>query len=284
MTVGTALEYARIWASFERFAAASGTLSVGGTDARLCRAFATAPTKGGLAPSTSTSRFRLTVVRDAFIALMTAGAVGIDPTKGLHVSQAVQMRKPAPLAPKEVVRLRASGRLSPRDHLRPATVELALAGGSHAEIAQVVVADVDLRQGHVRIGDRQVILDPFAISTLAARIAACRLSARRSRSPWQPASVSVGLSRALDTYPATSIAPSISSNLRRALNCAGLSGTGVRPASIREYAANRAYALTGRVESVAELLGLTSLDVARGFIDPAWQALYAEEMRAHARH
>ena len=61
---------------------------------------------------------------------------------------------------------------------------------------------------------------------------------------------------------------------------AGLARTGLRPASVREYAANRHYALTGRVEAVAEFLGLASLDVARGFIHPAWQEQFAEKVRA----
>jgi hypothetical protein len=64
------------------------------------------------------------------------------------------------------------------------------------------------------------------------------------------------------------------------MNSAGLTRPGLRPASVREYAANRRYALSERVEDVATFLGLESLDVARGFIDPAWQHLYGKEVRA----
>lgn len=89
----------------------------------------------------------------------------------------------------------------------------------------------------------------------------------------------MALARPLAAYPDTSVAPSISSNLSRAMNRAGLTRPGLRPASVREYAANLRYALTERIEDVATFLGLESLDVARGFIDPTWQDLYAEEVR-----
>jgi hypothetical protein len=59
----------------------------------------------------------------------------------------------------------------------------------------------------------------------------------------------------------------------------GIARPGLRPASLREYAANQEYARHGRVEDVATLLGLHSLDAARGLIDEEWQRRYAEEVR-----
>lgn len=279
VTPGTAARYARIFASFERFITASGCGGLAAIEPQVCRAFVNAP-RGSQPPAKSTSRLRLAVVRDAYLALRLLNIVPSDPTAGLRVVQPEQARRPIPLTPAEAARLRSAGRMSPRDHIRPATVELALGGGSHPEVAKTVVTDVNLIDGRVRLGSRSIDLEPFAITTLAARIASCRLMASRHGRPWNPDITSIALSRPLDTYPETSVAPGISSNLSRAMNRAGLTRTGLRPASVREYAANRRYALSERVEDVATFLGLESLDVARGYIDPEWQQLYGREVRA----
>ena len=279
MAAGTAARYARIFASFRRFITARGYDTLAAVDPQTCRTFVNA-SRGGQPPAKSTSRLRLTVVREAFLALRLLNVASVDPTAGLRVVQPEQPRHPIPLTPAEAARLRSAGRISPRDHIRPATVELALAGGSHPEVATTVVTDVDLIDGRVRLGSRSIDLEPFAITTLVARIASCRLMASRRGRSWNPDITSIALSRPLDAYPETSVAPSISSNLSRAMSSAGLTRPGLRPASVREYAANRRYALSERVEDVATFLGLESLDVARGFIDPAWQHLYGKEVRA----
>lgn len=279
MTAGTAARYVRVFAAFQRFVRAHGLSNLNAVDSALCEAFVYATRPGGHRPAVATARFRLTVIRDALAALGSTDDKFGDPTAGLRVHQVAQKRAVNPLTPGEVARLRTSGRLSPRDHLRPAAVELALVGGSHVELAAAVVADVDLRAGVVKLGSRPTIVDAFATTTLAGRVAACRRAARRGRRPWDPAITALALARPLSTYPATSVAPSISSSLGRAMASAGLSRPGIRPASLREYAANRQYAVTGRVESVAEQLGLDSLDVARGYVDEDWQLRYGDEVR-----
>lgn len=276
MRPATVARYERVFLAFCRFTSAHGITHLSTVNGHLCAAFVHAPRTGGMPPAASTSRFRLTVVRDAFRGLRQAHIVEFDPTMHLSVRQSPQGRTPVPLLPSEVIRLQSSCRTSPRDHLRPTIVELALAGGTHTEIASAVVADLDLGRPRVRLGSRWLDLDPLATATLAARVAACRRAARRSVQPWDAAVAALALRRPLETYPATSIAPSISSNLTRGMAAAGLSRPGLRPASLREFAANREYARTGRIEDVALLLGLDSLDVARKFIDPTWQRKYAE--------
>jgi hypothetical protein len=81
-------------------------------------------------------------------------------------------------------------------------------------------------------------------------------------------------------YPPNSVAAGVSVNLSRALASAGVTRKGVRPASLREYAANRTYAISGGVEEVAELLGVTSLDTAARFVDPVWQDQWGEVVRS----
>ena len=83
-------------------------------------------------------------------------------------------------------------------------------------------------------------------------------------------------------YRPQSVAPTVSMNLSRALRAAGITRCGARPRSLREYAANRVYSHTGRVEDVAGQLGLRSLDTALrfgpsrmaravGWGDPRWR-------------
>lgn len=77
--------------------------------------------------------------------------------------------------------------------------------------------------------------------------------------------------RPVSAYPAESVAPTVSMNLSRGLKRAGITRVGVRPRSCREYAANAAYARTGRVEDVARHLGMASLDAAYRLLDEGWQ-------------
>lgn len=276
MTSGSVARYQRVFAAFNRFATAHGCGEMADVDTQLCRGFVFAAQRSGAPPSASTSRFRLTVLRDAYKAL---GIAAEDPTVELRVVQIPQFRNLVPLTPTEAARLRSSARTSPRDHLRPAAVELALLGGSHQEVARVIVSDVDLATESALLGSRRMDLDPTAASVLAARVAACRRAARRRDVTWEPNRVAIALSRPLNTYPETSIAPGISSSLSRALAKAGITRPGVRASSIREYAANRKYALTQRVEDVAAMLGLDSLDAAMSYIDLAWQDQYGDEVR-----
>jgi len=72
----------------------------------------------------------------------------------------------------------------------------------------------------------------------------------------------------------------VSDNLGRALRYAGISRSGVRPKSVREYAANTVYAKTQRIEAVAEQLGLSSYDTAARLIDRSWQEMWGQTIRA----
>jgi hypothetical protein len=86
----------------------------------------------------------------------------------------------------------------------------------------------------------------------------------------------------LSVYPPSSVAPSVSMSLSRALHRAGITRAGVRPRSVREFAANRTYARTRRVEDVAQQLGLLSLDTAAHFVDHKWQDRWGDLIRARA--
>ncbi len=199
-----------------------------------------------------------------------------NPTLGLRVDQQPSLVSPRPLTPGEALRLFSAGQLFPTDTLRPACVALALTGATHAEVARAVVADADLEAGVVRLGcgtrfERTVDLNVAANVSLRARVRSQRLEWRRRKRSWDPELVPLAMHRPVSAYRADVVAPTVSMNLSRAMKRAGVTREGVRPRSFREYAANAVYARTGRVEDVAEVLGIVSLDAAYGLIDWEWQ-------------
>jgi hypothetical protein len=74
-------------------------------------------------------------------------------------------------------------------------------------------------------------------------------------------------------------ATSVGQKLYQALSLSSITRPGVTPSSLQDYAANRCYALTNRVEDVARLLGLASLDHAMRTIDLAWQDTFGDTIR-----
>lgn len=282
MARSSAGRYAQVFGFFGRFLESSGHTHLLGVDTATCRAFIYAG-RSGNNPASATSRLRLTVVRGAFETLKGHGLIAVNPTDGLAVWHPKSVRSLAPLTPAEAMRLRHAGRVNPRDSLRPATVELGLLGASHELIGRVTEDHVDLAKERVKVVQAWHALDPWAVNVMRLRLAACRRNADRARRGWDPAQEAIALTRPASSYPATSIGPTIATNLARAMDAAGLTRDGLRPSSLREYAANRAYAQTSRIEDVAELLGLSSLDSATRFIDPAWQATYGEQVRDSER-
>jgi len=113
---------------------------------------------------------------------------------------------------------------------------------------------------------------------LTRRLAHLRRTSRAKKLDWDPALVPLVLNRSADSYPVNSVAPTVSENLARALRHAGVSRAGVGPRSLREYAANATLATTGRIEAVAQQLGLSSYDAAARLIDPAWQKHWGEAL------
>lgn len=207
-----------------------------------------------------------------------------NPTRELMVAMTSTTERPHPLSPSEVSRLRTACRLRPSDTVRPVAVELALGGLTHAEIAACVFEDLSpgfltVTAGVSESTRRSVPVAERDRQIFAARERAQRRTWRRRGTGWDSATVPVALARPLHSYPAESISPSISSNLSRAMHAAGIPRGTARPRSLREYAANRHYALTSRIEDVAARLGLGSYDVARNLICPDWQDRWGRSVR-----
>lgn len=281
---GSAARYGQVFGAFCRYAETSGVGSPEAVSTVLCRRFIDAPLRGGVAPCSATSRLRLTVLRSAFTIMASAGAVSQNPTLDLKVRHTPGPRAPNPLTLPEATRVILAGRASPQDSLRPATTALALLGATHAEIARAVVDDLDEDAATLRLGgdgDSRRVHVPSALGALLAfRTADQRCAWRRRGWAWEPAEVPLALTRPVSNYPINSVAPTVSENLGRALRYAGVNRSGVRPKSVREYAANAVYARTQRIEAVAVHLGMSSLDTAARLIHPAWQERWGAAVRA----
>ena len=276
---------------FARFAVAHGVLTASGIDRPLCAGFVLAGIAGqgatdgrrGRPPAPQTSQIRLIALRGLWAAAVQEGLCkGDEPTLGLQIRRC-PARDLNPLTPPEVSALRLRGRCTAEDTLRPVQVELALAGASQVEIANVRVADVDLGAWRVNLlsrrdGARQVHLEGLARPAVRARLAQLSRTYRSSLGPLS--SHPLALDHPVDHYAAGSLSPMVASSLRRALDAALITRLGVSPISILQYAANAAYAVTGRVEDVADLLGRRSLDAAARLVAPHWQAAWAEHVRA----
>lgn len=276
----SAARYDQVFGAFSRYAEMSRVRSPETVTTVLCRAFIEAPLRGGAAPCAATRHLRLTVLRSAFRALESAGILATNPTLDLRVHREATSRVPIPLTPPEAHRLLLTGRTTLRDTLRPATCALALLGASHAEIAQAVVGDFRAGNAFFRFGQhgasREVAVPAHFQNILGDRAADQERSWRRRGDGWDPQSVPLALDRPADSYPVNSVAPTVSGNLGRALRFAGIHRAGVRPKSVREYAANALYARTQRIEAVAEQLGLSSYDTAARLIDREWQARWGD--------
>ena len=283
----SAARYGQVLGAFCRFVEASGAISPESVTPALCRRFVAAPLGGGSPPCTATSRLRLTVIRSAFEVLVSAGAVGADPTTELRVPHQAGERVATPLTPPEATRLVLAGRVSPRDTVRPATTALALLGAAHAEIAGAVVSAFSQVDGTLVLAGRSarvVAVPPPLFDVLCGRVADQRALWRRRGQPWDPTEVPLALNRVLSSYPVNSVAPTVSDNLGRALRHAGIHRAGVLPKSVREYAANAVYATSQRIEAVAEQLGLSSYDTTARLIDRTWQERWGDTVRAGGRH
>jgi site-specific recombinase XerD len=285
--------YRRHLSVFVRFATAHGVHEVGGVTQRLATAWVNAPisalspgsrARGGQPPSSATRRNRQIALRQVFAVWVQQGWMSSDVLAGTTIKK--DPPRPArPLLPDEAARLRVAGQQSPADSLLPALVALALAGVSGTDISRLKVAaydaharalEVDGRAGRV---PRVVEMDEHGDRVLRVHIKALERAARKRGSAWDPAVVPLALPTAPRTYRTRVDPTAVGQHMYRALQAAGIKRDGVTPGSMQEYAANHCYALTNRVEDVAALLGLKSLDAAMGFIDPAWQQAWAATIR-----
>ena len=285
--------YRRHLEAFVSFAAAHGVEGFHELTASLCLAWirsigvrpgGTTSGRSATAATPSTMRLRRVVLAAATEVWNKDGASLIGVVPDIVVARP-HRGLAAPLTPSEVTLLRRATVAGSRDLTTPAAVAAALAGAAQSEIARLTLSDVDLDDatlhlfGRGRSGARRIRIGPAGLVTFEARLAEVARAARRTGSPGSALDAPLALRRPLDSYSPHAVAPAVASTLSRAMKRAGITRAGVRPGSLRDYAANRTYAITGRVEDVADVVGLASLDRARALVDPDWQAQWADAAR-----
>jgi len=293
ITQGTEELYLRHLETFLGFAAAHGVKDVETLTARVCLAWVEAPIsavspgsrgRAGQRSAPNTRRGRQGVLRAVIAVWADRGWVAPDLMPAKVISKAPALG-PCPLTPAEATRLRMAGQQSAADSLLPAIVAIALAGASGTEIAALMMADYDadaaslLLPGRGGRAQRTVIADVHAARVISTHLAALHRAAKRRTAVLDPAVTPLALPTAPRTHRSHVTATAVGQHLYRALHVAGINRPGVTPGSMQDFAANSCYAVTNRVEDVADLLGLQSLDAARCYIDRDWQHTWADTIR-----
>jgi site-specific recombinase XerC len=259
------LSHSRIvpmWRRFDGFARAHGIERLEDVTPDLARRWVTAPTGTGGKPSVATQHLRRSALRLLFAVLRDAGLMIGDPTLDLKLPRrALSAWRPLTDDEIELCEWNALG----LDGLVRRSVTLALAESAltTTEIALVRSSDVDLEQhvvncsGSDRRAPRRAPLSRWATQQLRRHL---------------PAS-------SADTFVARvggdldSRRTSVINDLNLILRRAHLSAEGdVRIDSIAAWAAQCVLVETGRIESVARFLGLSSLDAAARFVGYDWRA------------
>jgi site-specific recombinase XerD len=285
--------YLRHLGTFLRYAAAhevedlddlTAVLVSGWVDAPISAASPGSRARSGQPSADATRRGRQSVLRQVVGLWADRGWVDPDlvPT---NVISKVAAQLPCPLTPAEAARLRLAGAQSAADTLLPALVAIALTGAANTEIARVNVADYDPDAAQLQLPGRgsdlprAVPLDAHARRVLNAHVRALTKRAARLKIDLDPDTTPLALPTAPRTQRTKVEHTTVGQQLHRALKVAGIRRVGVTPGSMQDYAANQCYALTNRVEDVAALLGLVSLDAAMRSVDPVWQQTWGDTVR-----
>lgn len=234
----------------------------------------------GLPPSVSVQQKRRTVISVVF---RTARQLGLD-ARDLSSFIELEPRSPRawrPLGDDETALLRHVT-AGVHDHrAAPATLALALAGGSVSEIGLVTVGDlalddhlVWLRGSRVNLFARWVPLDEWGQRVVERRLRAIHRSGYDD--PGTPLTYEDRIGPDLVLQPNPTVARSrVSTRLAWLLQAAGLHLLpGVRPKSIREWLGMSVFNETGSVEAVAARLGMPDLALVAELLGYDWRGLY----------
>jgi site-specific recombinase XerC len=228
-------------------------------------AFVLAPSSDGRAPSVASSHLRRSAVRMLFRVLREHGVVEHDPTLDVRLPPRTSLQA-RPLCDDEIAVGRSFSFQTLRDSRQPAAWALAEATVRTSELSQVTIENLDLELGTVRIAGstktqaRIGALTQWGVEALARRV--------ESLGPIAPAGTLVVYEGdgSLESRQA-SCCVAISDTLRRA----GLAEEpDVRPVSVAAWAGKKVFDETGRIEAVAQALGVRSLDRAARLIGWDW--------------
>jgi integrase/recombinase XerC len=250
--------------AFVDFAQSVGIAGVTSISPGACEAFVRLPTPDGVPPSPTLMRRRRTALRFVFRLARDGGLLTTDPTIDLDLPPSAVLRV-RPLTDREVEIGRGSSLWSLTDTRRAAAWALAEATARSSEIARVRVADVHLEAGRVWLAGGKTTrsrwgdLSDWGSSHLSRRLAVLQC---------QPAAGVVYQGKASSGAGQVAACTAVAEILQRA----GLSSDpAVRPGSVVAWAGRRILEETGRIDVVAQRLGMSSLDRVAELIGWDWR-------------
>lgn len=250
---------------FGRFATEGcGLFDLAEVSCSVARAFVTASTGRGTAPSISTMHWRRTALRLLFRAARRQGLVDGDPTLDLDLPPRSSLGT-RPLTDDEITLCRSVAQWSLAGSRRAAAWALAEATCRSSELPGVAGDDVNLDSGRVWIGGgkttlpRNGQLTEWGLVQVRARI-------EELDAPSLPIVYSGRL-------PGGAGQVSGASAIVDVLTRAGLhQEPDVRPGSVAAWAGRRVLDETGRIDHAARALGVRSLDRAASIVGWDWRA------------
>lgn len=254
-----------LWTNFERFArAAHGVVAVGDVTVEVTLAFVHAKTSEGRIPNPATMHLRRSAVRLLFRVLRQFGVPCGDPTLDLVLPPRSGLALRA-LTDDEIELCQWYSLATLVATRQPAAWALAEAGATTTEAPAVTVSQIDLTRGAVWLsGSTKTVARWAPLTEWGLLQVARRVSGLRTTEGTTPL-VFEG-SGSPESRQASSCA-AVSDILRRA----GLANEpDVRPRSVRAWLGQRTLDRTGRIEEVANALGVRSLDAAAALIGWDW--------------
>lgn len=248
---------------FERFCTDGfGLVGLDDVSPAVARSFVTAADADGCTAGASLQRARRSAVRALYRCGREIGVATVDPTADISLP-ALSVHRARPLTDDEILECRAASTWSLASDRRAVAWALAEATCRSGEIPNVLAGDVDKCTGAlvIRGGGRCVPrngqLTGWGREQISHHLA-------DSPDPTAP------LVYAGDS-PRLGGLVSANSAISQVLQRAGLADEpDVRPSSVVAWAGTKVLERTGRIERVAEALGLTSLDSAASFIGWNW--------------
>lgn len=225
--------------------------------------FLWARTRRGTVPSISTVHLRRSAIRLLVATLADLGTVLPDPTVAVELPPKTRAGvRPLDDDEMTLLRLAAAGHVRYRD-LAEATIALAEATATTGEAAAIVWGQLDLDAGTVQL--------PGAgrVQPRTAELTAWGLAVLRRRAQTGAADFGAPVVYRGRHDPGSQPSQAaITNRLRRLLRDAGIAGDDVRPVSVRLWDPARRLAAGERIETVAAMLGLTSLDITLAQLHP----------------
>lgn len=255
----------RLVERFERFCLEGfGVPDLDAVTPAVAQAFVSAADSDGRVAGASLQRARRSAIRLLFRAGRRIGVAASDPTVDIDLPPLSSLRA-RPLTDDEVLECRSASVWSLASARRSLTWALAEATCRSGEVPNILVRDLDLDAGAVfirgggRCAPRTVQLTEWGRDVIADHLSDATSPDARLVYSGETARLG-GL-------------VSANSAICQVLQRAGLGAElDVRPSSVVAWAGSKVLERTGRIERVADALGLKSLDCAASFIGWDWSS------------